>query len=140
VAQQPLAQFYAAQMVTSQWAQPIDATHALYGATIGGGTDYVTAYPLQRPDGQWSVLLANRDLANDHQITVQFTTANGTAYYTGNVAQISFGPQEYKWNPNRGKSRANPDTGPQATSQPGGAGATYYLPAASITVLRGSIQ
>ncbi len=137
--QQPLAQFYGAQLVTSQWAQPVDAVHALYAATVGGGTKFVTAYPVLRPDGQWAILVANRDLANAHQITVQFTTDSGTAVFTGNVVQITFGPQQYVWNPAGSKSAANPDNGPQTTSQPGGAGMPYTLPAGSVTVIRGSL-
>jgi hypothetical protein len=43
------------------------------------------------------------------------------------------------WNPNRVHSDANPDNGPQMSSQPGGANQAYTLPAGSVTVLQGNL-
>ncbi len=109
---------------------------------MGGGTDAVTAYPVQRPDGQWAILLVNRDLAKAHDVTVQFTTDSGTRYFSGAVTQIQFpsGAQSYVWVPNGVRSKAKPDLGPATSTQPGGANQTDVLPAGSVTVLRGRIE
>jgi hypothetical protein len=49
------SQYFAAQMIATQWVQPIDATHRLFKAsgdiTDAFGNVLVTAYPIERPDG-----------------------------------------------------------------------------------------
>jgi hypothetical protein len=54
---QPTAQFFAAQLMTQEWAQPIDAEHKLYAAASdvkdSEGHVLVTAYALQR---RWPVV------------------------------------------------------------------------------------
>jgi hypothetical protein len=112
----------------------------LYGATVGGGAEWVTAYPVQRPDGAWSVLLVNRDLKNAHTVQVAFQGDAGTAYFSGTVTQVSFGVAQYNWVPDGAKSRPNPDSPAVTTQQAGGSGVVYMLPAASVNVLRGSVQ
>ena len=138
-AQAPLSQFFAAQLLTSVWGQQSSALHNLYPASVGGGATWVTAYPLQRPDDNWAVLLVNRDLTNAHTVQVQFAGASGTGYFTGTVAQSQISPAQYGWVVSGNKSHPNPD-GPFATStQAGGPGASYALPAASVTVLVGGV-
>jgi hypothetical protein len=137
---QPTSQYFAAQMLTGQWAQPVDAMHFVFPATtniISKGQQIVSAYAVERPDGQWSVLLVNKDPTNAYTVNVSFVTASKTEYWGGNVAIVTFGPQEYEWHPKGKNGNASPD-GPFATSyQGGGATAEYVLPASSVTVLRG---
>jgi hypothetical protein len=138
-AQTPLSQYFAAQMLTQSWSEPVAATHTLYPATVGGGASWVTAYPLQRPDGTWSVLLVNRDFTSAHAVSLQFDTATGAAAFAGTVTQSQFGPQQYGWIVQGAKSHPSPD-GPQATTTvAGGAGALYTLPPQSLTVLTGTV-
>jgi hypothetical protein len=63
--QQKTSQFFAAQLITQEWAEPKDAEHRLYAASSevkdSHGHLLVTGYPLQRPDGQWSLMLINKD-------------------------------------------------------------------------------
>jgi len=57
------AQYFASQILTHEWCQPIDQIHTLYSVTTTGKENIaVKAYPVLRPDGQWSVLLINNDL------------------------------------------------------------------------------
>jgi hypothetical protein len=51
-----------------------------------------------------------------------------------------FGPEQYKWHAAGAASHAMPDGPPAQLTQPGGAGAEYSLPPASVTVLRGRIE
>jgi hypothetical protein len=139
-AQAPLAQYFGANLLATEWAEPLDQTHHLYGASVGGGTEWVTAYPVQRPDGAWAVLLVNRDLNAAHQVQVVFDGGSGAAYFSGAVTQVSFGTAQYQWVVGGARSHPDPD-GPAVTSQvSGGNGVVYELPAASVTVLRGVVK
>ena len=138
-AQAPLSQYFAAQMLTQSWSMPGDGTHVLYPASIAGGQSWVTAYPLARPDGLWSLLLVNRDFENAHDVDVQFDTTSGTVGFSGSVTQTQFGPAQYAWIEDGRHSRPDPDGPPSTTAVSGGTGTTYTLPAESLTVLTGAI-
>jgi len=144
--QQKTAQFFSAQLITQEWAEPIDAEHRLYVASSdvkdANGHVLVTAYPLQRPDGQWSVMLINKDHDHPHQMRIIFQNAESKheTFFTGPVSMITFGKAQYQWHAARKKGYADPD-GPPVTSQlKGGENALYDLPAASLTVLRGKVR
>jgi hypothetical protein len=100
----------------------------------------VTAYPVLRPDGQWSLLVVNKDHDNAHSVRIMFDGgAKGERSFVGPVTMITFGKTQYVWHPNRKLGYADPD-GPAATSTvKGSADAEYALPPASVTVLRGKI-
>jgi hypothetical protein len=138
-AQAPLSQYFAAQMLTGVWAQPVDQTHTLFAASVTGTDDFVTAYPVLRPDGAYAVLLVNRDLSHPQHATVTFTNAGTNSYFASPVSQTVFGAAQYRWVPKGAKGAPNPDGPPVATTQPGGQSAIYTLPAASITVLKGQV-
>ena len=52
------------------------APHKLFKASSdvrdATGNMLVTAYAVERPDGQWSVMLLNRDQHHDHRVNVVF--------------------------------------------------------------------
>jgi hypothetical protein len=144
--QQKTAQFFGAQLITQEWAEPKDALHKLYAASSdvkdSDGHVLVTAYPLQRPDGQWSVMLINKDRDHSHPVRIVFHDAasNHDRFFTGPVTMVTFGKAQYQWHAARKKGYADPD-GPPARSEPKGGETTLYdLPAASLTVLRGKLQ
>lgn len=143
--QKPTAQFFAAQLMTQEWAQPKDADHKLFVATSdvkdSAGHVLVTAYPLQRPDGQWALMVINKDHDHPHQVRITFHDAGKQhdQIFQGPVDMITFGKAQYQWHPDRKKGYADPD-GPAATSKLTGNESTLYtLPAASVTVLRGKL-
>ncbi len=142
---QNVAQYFSAEMLTQEWAQPVDAMHIVYRAASDirddQGNVLVTAYALQRPDGQWALLLVNKDQHNSHSVFVKFHDAgSGSHYFENTVTQISFGDEEYLWRPNGANGYALPDGPAEVSTQAGGRGREYALPSASITVLRGAIQ
>jgi F5/8 type C domain len=144
--QQPTAQFFATQLITQEWAEPKDAEHRQYLAASdikdSQGHVLVTAYALHRPDGQWSLMLINKDHDHPHQVRITFHDADSRrdASFTGPVAMITFGKEQYQWHADRKKGHADPD-GPAATSQVSGEQNTNYnLPAASLTILRGRLS
>jgi hypothetical protein len=140
VAQAPLSQYFAAQMVTTQWGERVNGEHTLYPASVGGGTSWVTAYPLARPDGNWSLLLVNRDFSNRHSVRVKFNTTAGAAAFSGTVTQTQFGPAQYAWIVAGAKSHPDPDGPPVTISVNAGAVTLFTLPAESLTVLTGPIS
>jgi hypothetical protein len=135
-------QYLAAQVITKEWVQPVDAPHQLFKASSdvvdAAGNVLVTAYAVERPDGQWSVMLVNRDQYNDHTVKLVFadTRAKHDRYFSTQVDRITFGSAEYQWHQEGTGGHADPDGPPSKTTVSGGADASYELPKASITVLR----
>lgn len=142
--QQPLAQFFASQMVNLEWMQPGDGVHRIFtaGADIQdeAGHQLVSAYPALRPDGSWSLLIVNKDQENAQSVRVDFMDAGARRHFAGKVAVATFGKAQYQWHPTADGGHAEPD-GPIARSSVNAGPATrFLLPAASITVLRGQLQ
>ena len=130
-----VSQFAAAHLLSTVWVQPGHAVHTLYPASTGA--DWVTAYPVQRPDGSWGVLLVNRDLAAAHDVTLAF---GGSRHLAGPVVQSSFGAAQYGWIEAGRHSHPAPDEPASTTHVQGGAGTLYHLPRASVTILDGRVE
>jgi hypothetical protein len=139
-------QYLAAQVITKEWVQPVDAPHRLFkvasDVTDEAANLLVTAYAVERPDGQWAVMLINKDRDNDHAVNIEFADA-GTKHarhFNGAVERITLGPAEYQWHDGEnGSGHAEPDGPATKTTLQGSAGAKYTLPKASMIVLRGKI-
>jgi hypothetical protein len=151
-------QYLATQVITREWVQPMDAVHKLFKASSDvkdeAGHVLVTAYPIERPDGQWSILLVNKDPDHAQTVKVSFTDAASghPRFFSRSVDKVVFGPAEYQWIPDpvpaggaapgRGgpPGHATPDGPPSKhTLNSSGADTVYELPKASIVVLRGKI-
>lgn len=139
---QHTSQYFASRMINFEWVRHGAGVHELFPAEADvrddAGNSLVTAYPVKRPDGEWSVLLVNKDASNAHTIKLAVADgANGDHHFRGAVKMITFGAEQYAWHPAEEKSFADPD-GPPAESvvqaDPVGA---FTLPRASVTVLRG---
>ena len=95
-------QYFATQVITKEWVQPIDAPHKQFKVASdvndAAGNLLVTAYAVERPDGQWSVMLVNRDQFNDHAVKVVFNWRKRRGrIFAGPVDRITFGSAEYQW-------------------------------------------
>jgi len=143
--EQRTSQFYAAQMMTQEWAQPKDADHKQFLATSdvkdSEGHVLVTAYALERPDGQWSLMLVNKDYDSPHRVRISFQDGNSgkSNVFTGPVTMITFGKAQYQWHASRKQGHADPDEPPARSTIVGAESTAYDLPAASLTVLRGKV-
>jgi hypothetical protein len=141
---QPTAQLMAAQVITQEWVQPVDAEHRVFRAASdikdSDGHVVVTAYALLRPDGQWSIMLVNKDYDNSRKVRLVFRDgdAGGDRFLEGNVAMTTFGKSQYEWHSEK-DGYADPDGPALKLMVRGGSGVLYTLPPASITVLRGSL-
>jgi F5/8 type C domain len=141
---QPLSQFFSSQLINLEWVQPGNGEHHLFNATSdirdGAENTLVTAYAVHRPDGQWSLLIINKDQDNSHSVKISFDDASQPAIgsFSGPLAVKTFGKAQYQWHP--ATLSADPD-GPIASSTiTADPNTSIDLPASSITVLRGNIK
>jgi len=162
--EQYLSQYFAAQLINLDWIKPGNGEHRVFSAKsdIGDGAGHalVTAYALERPDGDWSVMIVNRDQFTSHQFRVNFRddSAHKVKSFTGPVAITTFGSEQYKWHtPTTAlmahsilsaqepiiintRGWADPD-GPAAHSTKDVSEQTMYeIPAASVMVVRGKLN
>jgi len=93
----PMPALFGAQMMTADWAQPGAGLNSLYRAQTtlqdARGTPIVSAYPLRRPDGRWSVLLVNR---SDTPVRVRLAFRRKPAG-GGEVEVVQYSPRQYAW-------------------------------------------
>jgi len=125
----------------------------------GAGHALVTAYALQRPDGQTSLLIVNRDQQNSHHVRISFQdqAKHDGESFVGPVQILTFGSDQYHWHPAETrfmahsehaaerpvvantKGFADPDGPIKRTEETAGQDTLFDLPAASVTVIRGKI-
>jgi hypothetical protein len=127
--------YWSARMINIEWVQHRSGVHRMFASTTG--SDDVTSYAVQRPDGNWSLMLVNRNETEARPVTVAFQDAKGKHGFTGPVTMVTFGSEQYVWKPDGAKSYADPD-GPPVTRVL--QGNQFTLPKASVTVLRGKIE
>jgi hypothetical protein len=157
--QQPLAQFFVAQLINMEWVQPAGGEHQVFAAksdvSDGAGHDLVTAYAVKRPDGNWAVMAVNRDQQNAHRVRIAFAGAQNS--FAGPVDVSTFGSGQYQWHPAQmrfmahaeksgehtivptARGWADPDGPIVHTKLTAGKDTLYDLPAASVVVIRGNV-
>jgi len=139
------SQFFAAQLLTQEWTQPVDAEHRSFPASSdikdAEGHVLVTAYAVLRPDGAWSLMLINKDYDQPHPVRITFhdSVTNSDLFFAGPVNMITFGKAQYQWHPGRKQGYADPDGPAVRSALTGSEVAQYALPPASVTILRGKI-
>jgi hypothetical protein len=139
------ATYFAAHMINQEWVQHRSGMHQMYPSSADfkdeEGNFLVTSYAVYRPDGDWSLMLVNRDEANSHPVRVQFedSARKEKITFSGPVAEVSFGSEQYVWINNGQESHADPDHPPASTTVEAGPQTFFNLPKASITVLRGRV-
>ena len=160
--QQPLAQFFVAQLINLEWVQPGGGDHQVFGAKAdvpdGAGHELVTAYAVKRPDGQLAVMVVNRDQQNAHRVRIALEGSGlQTNTFAGPVEVSTFGSAQYQWHPAQTRFMAHAENSGQRTIVPTSKGwadpdgpivhakqsaskdTMYDLPAASVVVIRGKI-
>jgi hypothetical protein len=141
--EKPLSQFFASQLINNEWVQPGNGVNKTYSAvgdiSDAAGHALVTAYALLRPDGQWSLLVVNRDQENAHKMRVEFNDSGRTNAFSGPVTVFNFGSAQYQWHPTEHGGFPDPDGPALKNSIAASADTLYEFPKASITVLRGNV-
>lgn len=136
--------WFAARMINLEWVQHRSGVHQMFPSRSdvkdAEGNVLVTSYAVRRPDGNWSLMLVNRDETKPHEIQVVFDTERGRrASFAGPVAFLTFGSEQYVWINDGPNSHADPDGPPVGTTVNAEPRTVFTLPKASITVLRGKI-
>jgi len=142
-----LSTYYATQLLTQEWMQPVTAYHEIFPVTInemkngahGVTRPTVTAYAVRRPDKQWALLAINKNPKRAAQLNVQvkISRTQQPVNFVGNVETIQFSRAQYAWRddgPNGHPIRSLPPV--QFTRE---ASPTYELPPYSLTILRGKL-
>jgi len=159
--QQPVAQYFVAQLINLEWVQPNGGEHQVFSAKgdlqDGAGHDLVTAYAVKRPDGKWSVMVVNRDQENGHKVRISFGAAGEKNGFVGAVEVSIFGSAQYQWHPAQTRFMAHAENSGERTIVPTSKGwadpdgpivrteltaeksTLYDLPAASVVVIRGNV-
>ncbi len=137
------SQYFASRLINLEWLQKGPGEHWMFPASVdvrdAAGHALVTAYAVRRPDGEWSLLLVNRDPSNAHAVRVVFdgVAAGGQSVPLGTPARlVSFGSDQYAWRSDGPDARPDPD-GPWVETAV--RGETVTLPRASVSVLRGRL-
>jgi hypothetical protein len=137
--------YFAAQMINLEWVQHRSGLHHMFPSSTdikdADGNVLLTSYVVHRPDGNWSLMLVNRDESNAHTVRVQFEDSRNkqNASFSGPVAFVTFGSEQYVWINDGLNSHADPDHPPVGTTIAASSQTMFTLPKASITVLRGKV-
>jgi len=138
------AQYYASRMINLEWVKHGAGSHSLFAGSADledeASHKIITIYPVQRPDGSWSVMLINKDQTNAHTVRIVFDAGEGhTKAFAGAVTMTRFGSEQYVWQSEGLNSHADPENPPATSVVESAPGTTFALPKASITVLRGQV-
>jgi hypothetical protein len=143
---QHTSQYFASRMINLEWVKHGAGSHQLSPAssdvTDDAGHALVTVYAAKRPDGEWSLMLINKDPSNAHEAKIEFDDGSGSPvrHFAGTVSMVTFGADQYVWHPQGTESHADPDGPPASVSLNVKGGSGFVLPRASVTVLRGKLD
>ena len=133
-------------MINMEWVQHRSGVHEMFRSSVDlkdtEGKPIVTSYAVHRPDGNWSLMLVNRDEKAAHLVRVKFGDSAGKqgGSFSGPVSIVSFGSEQYEWKSDGLNSHADPDHPPAGGAVEADASTVFPLPKASITVLRGRVK
>ena len=137
--------YFAARMINTEWVQHRSGLHHMFSASSdvkdGEGNLLVTSYAVKRPDGNWSLMLVNRDENNPHTVRVVFSDpkVQKDTSFEGAVRFATFGSEQYVWINDGPNSHADPDGPIVANEVTANSQTVFTLPKASIVVLRGKV-
>jgi len=143
---QHTAQYFASQLLNQDWVKHGAGMHQLYPAAGDlqdeAKYDLITAYAVKRPDGDWSLLIINKDPSNAHEVKLAFEdgareTSGG---FAGPVQMVTFGAAEYVWHPSGTTSHADPDGPAKRRTMEIKESQRVLLPKASVMVLTGKVS
>ncbi len=140
------SQYFAARLINLEWVKPGGEIHHCFRVSTdirdAVGNEMLAAYALHRPDEEWSLMIVNRDQENAHEVRVVFENhaAHQERAFSGPVRMVTFGREQYRWHSNGSYGHADPDGPPATRTLEGGSGASFTIPKASLTILRGKIE
>lgn len=131
----PMPNLYAYRLITRAWADDGDRINRLYRAETNlrddRGRPLVTAYPLRRPDGRWSMMLVNR---SRRPIALSFKFSNAANPGEPPLEVWQYSERQYCWRHVSAGTRPSRDRQPMRFEKIGWEGRTV-LPPMSLTVV-----
>ncbi len=138
------SQYHASRLINLEWVQHHAGVHKLYPAACdlkdAAGHTLVTSYAVNRPDGNWSLMLINKDQSNPHEVRIEFNRENAPdKSFDESISLITFGSEQYMWKSAGPNGHPEPNDPPVRKTLAAGT-QSVVLPKASVTVLRGRVQ
>ncbi|MGA2099569.1 MAG: discoidin domain-containing protein [Candidatus Sulfotelmatobacter sp.] len=138
------SQYHASRLINLEWVQHHAGVHKLYPAACdlkdAAGHTLVTSYAVNRPDGNWSLMLINKDQSNPHEVRIEFNRENAPdKSFDESISLITFGSEQYMWKSAGPNGHPEPNDPPVRKTLAAGT-QSVVLPKASVTVLRGRAQ
>jgi hypothetical protein len=137
-----LPAYYGGKMLMEEWAEPVNASHQLFRASVMEGDKVagdVTAYVVRRPDGHWAVMVLNKGDERIELGKIRFDGMGSSGIdWRGPLDVIQYSSLQYTW-------RADGANGHPTQSEPPAhfqvldeSLAGVILPPMSFTVVRGT--
>ena len=142
---QHTSQYFASQLINLEWVKHGAGVHQLSPAAADvrdqAGHVLITAYAAVRPNGEWSLMLINKDPSNAHPVKIEFADANSKtkSHFSGPVTMVTFGAEQYVWHADGRNSHADPGGPPVTSTVNAHPDAAFLLPRASVTVVKGKL-
>jgi hypothetical protein len=94
--------YYSTWLCLKKWAMPADQPLKIYKASCSIKDEekdqVITAYPLYRPDGKWSILLINKSDKKDFNVNINIVDSAGRSVpLVLNADLYQFSEREFKW-------------------------------------------
>lgn len=135
------SQYHASRLINLEWVQHRAGVHKLYPAACdlqdAAGHTLITAYSVDRPDGNWSLMLINKDQSNPHGVRIAFDDPAHKSF-TGPITMITFGSDQYMWKSDGPNGHPEPNEPPLMNTVAAGTH-IITLPKASVTILRAKV-
>lgn len=139
------SQYFASRLINLEWVKPGGETHHCYRASTdvrdAAGSELLAPYALHRPDGEWSLMIVNRDQQNARKVRLVFEnrSAQKESGFSGKVRMVTFGTEQFHWHGDGSNSHADPDGPPLESTLQADEATSITLPKASLTILRGKV-
>lgn len=134
-----LPRYYGARMLTTIWPDSGGGVHELFQARVSarrGEDTLLSAFPLRRPDGRWSVLLVNRDPRRARSVDVKLNEGSRARSLSSPVEIWQYSTDSYRFAERNGPDgRPTLDKPPTFRTSP--TAISIAVPPYSITVVVG---
>lgn len=112
----PVAAYHAIRLITHEWLEPGSAAHSMFEAAAvrdGRPDSLLSAFAVKRPDGQWSVLLVNRDAARARTVRLRIAGDSSAPLIARTRDEWTFSREQYRWHANGEHGHPSPDRPPR---------------------------
>src|SRR5437763_5988013 len=138
------ATYFAARLLTQEWLNSSDEVYEIYAAGSDArdaeGNELITAYAARRRDGEWSLLLINKDPKRAYEANLVFRNRGIPHHFKGSLDVFQYSAKQYVLGGSQMQPRPLKAQRPEEFTLSGSSRAqTVNVPAYSLTVVRGEI-